>query len=286
MQRQWFAVSVVTAGSALGAALANGAGTRHAFVDLLLRVGIAVAVTLGGARARPWSLVVASALAVVCSTNDASIFVLSLLVFAAAVVVGTTDRAEPLLGAIVGAGAVQVLLRLPTFHPANLTAFAAAIGFSAIVVSGYRNSSTRARRLARRVGVGVGVALGLALLLFATELVLAQTRLRHGIDAARAGIESARLGRTAIALRQFDAAQHDLASARDQLDSPLSLPVRIVPVVAQNERALRSLVDNAEALVATGSRAAREADIQSLRVRDGRLDPARVAKMRAPLLNV
>ena len=57
-------------------------------------------------------------------------------------------------------------------------------------------------------------------------------------------------------------------------------------MVAQHERALRILVDNADSLVSVGDRAAHDADVQSLRVVQGRIDPARVTQMKRPLLRV
>ena len=66
-------VGALCALAAVGAALAPGAATQHAFVDLLWRTGLAVAVTLAATRAHPWTWVFAAALAVVVATQDLSL---------------------------------------------------------------------------------------------------------------------------------------------------------------------------------------------------------------------
>lgn len=260
--------------AALGAALAPGAATQHPVIDVLWRIGLAVAVTLAATRATPSTWILALALALIVSTQDTVAFFVTLAVFAVAVALVVLDHTGPVVGAIIGASTVQLLLRLPATHPTGLGTLAAGVAVGTIVFSAIRRSPAPTRRRVMLGAAGVGAGALLATLLFGVVVLWANSQLQAGVDAAQAGIDAARLGDTRTALRDFEAARRDLAGARSKLDSSLVVPARGVPIVAQHEHALRKLVDNAATLVSVGDRAARDADIGSLRVVQGRLDPA------------
>jgi hypothetical protein len=286
LRRRNLAVLAICVGSGIGALLADGAATRLTGVDAALRVAFALALTLAATQARRSAWVVAAGLPVIPASREPLLFFCSLAVFAAAVYVSVRGVRSRVLGAAIGGAIAQLLLRLPAWGPNGTTALVAAIAATVLVASCTRSVG---RRTPRRLLKGAGLAAGFFVVLsgaFGVSLLLGRADLQGGIDAARAGVRAARRGNTELAIERFDEASRKLRSAAEQLDSSYSRAARIVPVVGQHEAALRTLVADAAELAATGALAAREANVDALRVQAGRLDPAQVAALQLPLRRV
>lgn len=286
LRRRNLAVGVLCVASGVGALLADGEPTRLDGFDALLRVAFAVVLTLAATQARRSAWAIAAGVAVIPASADTLLFLCALVVFAATVLVSVRDYRTRVVGAAIGAAIAQVLLRLPDWGPNGATALVGAVATTVLVVSCLR--SVR-RRVRRRLLIGAAIVGAFALALsvsFGVSLLLSSSDLQAGIDAAQAGVRAARRGNTERAIERFDDARQKLRSAAEQLDSSYSRAARIVPVVGQHEDALRTLVADAADLATTGAIAAREANVDALRVEGGRLDPAQVAALQAPLRRV
>jgi UDP-N-acetylmuramyl pentapeptide phosphotransferase/UDP-N-acetylglucosamine-1-phosphate transferase len=98
-----------------------------------------------------------------------------------------------------------------------------------------------------------------------------------GREAATAALQAARKGQTDKAAELFATAEREFQSAHDRLDSPLTAPSLVVPVVGSNVDATRHLARVGLDLSRTGKKLARELDPNALRVVDGRVPLEAVA---------
>ena len=277
---------VVTVLAALGGRVRGAHPTGISAFDPLVTAGLAASVTALSSRARRGAWAGAAGITLIASSTDVVLFVLAFAVFVAAVTTSVVDVRNRVLGALLGAATVQILVRLPPWGPFGFPSLLAAIAIGLLVVSGFRKTTRPTRR---RVAVGALVLLGLAVVataLFAGAVLRARSDLDAGIAATNHGISAARQGDTTTAASNFEQARHFLVSASHTLDTPWAQAAAAVPVVGQHQRALRTLTSDATRLAATGAQAARDADVDKLRVENGRLDLALVAAMRAPLTRV
>lgn len=276
--RSRLAVGLVTAAAALGAVAGPGAATGLVPFDALLRGLLAALVTLASARARRWAWAAASALAAVASLGHGWAW----LAFAAlglATATAVSDRRGPVTGALVGAAAVQVLLRLPVTSPVGLSSAVAASAITALLVSAARLTRRRhLRLLAEAVGglgllvVVVGVAYGLA-------VSQARPQAQQGISSADASLAAAVNGESATAGADLSAAAADFAAAHRQLTPWWARAARLVPVLGQNARALEGLTAQGSEVTSGAAALARAGGAGALRFRDGALDLAAVQRM-------
>ncbi len=280
------AVRVVVVVSALGGALAGAHPTGVGAADVILTALVAGTVTGFASRAKRWTWAAAAGSALVASAQDTALFLLVGIVFGAAVATSALNVRNRVIGALLGAATVQMLLRLPAWGPFGFPALVAAVAMGIVIVSGFANTKRRTRV---RVVWATSALLGLALVataLFAVAGLRVRDDLNAGIAATKRGINAASEGDTQTAAAQFDRAHDLLASVSKALDQPWARAAGAVPIVGQHEKALRILTQDATRLTATGARAARDADVETLRVKDGRLDITRVEAMRAPLARV
>jgi hypothetical protein len=279
-------VVLVAALSATAAVFAAGAPTAIPVVDAVVRGALAAGVTLGASQARRWTWAAAAGAMTIGSAPDQALFIGALAVFAIAVATTVFDIRSRVIGALIGAATVQIALRLPQWGPTGTSAVLGAFACAVLIVSGTRNLRRRTRR---RILVGAVVVAGFAIACtaaFSVSVLLARSDALAGADAARAGIEAARQGDTELAIAHFEDALERLRAAESLLDQPWSRVARIVPMVGQNERAVRRLVSNAVDLAETGAFAARSADVESLRAVNGRIDPVAIVALDAPLSDV
>lgn len=162
----------------------------------------------------------------------------------------------------------------------------AAVAGGAVVWSAWRRSARQARR---PVLIGVGAAAGFAAIacgLAALQAVQARDELERAVDAARSGLAFARTGdveRAAVALSE---AEGHFATARGRLDGWASQPVRLVPGAAQNQQAIRTMARSGSALTSASTDVAAGFDLDTLRLRHGRLDLDAVVAVRQAMASV
>ena len=275
----WPAVAGIAALAVAGALAAHPHPTAERGGDVVAVAAFAIATTIVSARSRPVAWLVAWGIVLVLGGPDAAPWALAGTGAAAATVRWTPRRVE-LLGAALGAGLVQVLLRMPTDRLAvNLLASTLAIG---ALVLGREGPTPRTRRVAQVAAVVTGIVLAA----FVVSLLLARRDLEAAVDRTHAGLAAARRGESGDAAAELHAAADAFRSANGHLASWWAAPARYLPVVGQNARSLEILSDVGGDLAATAAAAALDSDSDSLRIRDGRLDLAQVAALAEPLADV
>jgi len=278
-------VRVVAVVSALGALAVGARPTGVAVSDVLVTLFFGGFVAVAASRARPWALAVASGIAAAASSGPWAIVACVALAVCVidATVIDVPNRR--LLGAVIGAVDVQVLLRLPSGRLGTNT-LATAVAVGCIVWSGRAVALSLLRRPSKRAWLLAGTLVGLAVL----SLFLSALHARHSVDVgiarAQRGLRAARAGNSAEAARLLDEASDAFRSAHRDVGGWWTKPSFVLPGVGQQARALDLLSEAGADLAEAASMAARSADVQSLRVRDGRLDLDRVRAMADPLASV
>ncbi len=276
-------VKVVAALGALGAAFGPARPTGNAAFDVVWQAALAAVVVLATARARRWSWLVLAAVAAAGSSGLVLVLGWGSLVLAVAA--SLRDMRLRLVGAIVGALAINALLRQEweLFHGASVLVGAAAIG--CVLVSGHRRSRSPVRRRHRAIALGVAGFVVLATAAFAVSLLLAVGHLSEGSDHARAALRLARDGDTAEAEARLASASASLRSGAEFTDAWWAAPARLVPLVSQHAEAVRVSTSEGLAVAEAGRATARLGDYQELKYASGRIDLDRVRDLAGPLGN-
>ena len=295
------AVWVLATTAAVTAAMLPGPqGTEIALLDPIVRALLVLGVAWTAARARPGAWIAAAAITTVGTTvGRGAVDTVGLAVAVAVAVAGlgamVADRlrtrggprpAPTIVGAGAGAGLTLVVLHLPAGGPYGGSALVAAAVVTVLVGSGVRHCPPRLRR---RIQIGIAasvVALGCLVGAFAISAVVARPHADAGAEAARSGIDAARAGKARRAIAHFDESRRRLAQARRVLDQPWARAAAVVPGLAHQERALRRMLGDAVDLATVGARTVRDADVSRIRPVDGRIDPASLAGLEAPLLEI
>lgn len=279
-------VWAIAALAGIGAALSGAEPTGWWLSDLLWTAGFAVVVVLATARARRWTWLVLAGVTATAAQGGIQLAI-SLLALVLAFLGSASDRHTqrfgPLLGATVGGLAIQVLVRLNEIEPTGATALIAAAATVPVLVSGYRRSTDRVRRVVHwSIAAGVVFALFAAVGL-AVATLTARPDLTSGINQAQNGFDAARNGKGTVAARRLGRAAASFGTAHDTLTAPWALPARVVPLLGQQAAAVQIVSGEGAALAASAAAAATEADIDNLRFQDGAIDLDLVASFEEPL---
>ncbi|MEY2420258.1 MAG: hypothetical protein QOI95_325 [Acidimicrobiaceae bacterium] len=138
----------------------------------------------------------------------------------------------------------------------------------------------------KRVLAGAAVLLvvaGGAAAFGARQLLSARRHLEAGRDSAQAGLDAARAGDVDAARTRFASADIEFRAARSKLSSPVVSAGLIVPVLAQNITAVRTVTDVGIDLSNSGERVAARAGSNNLRIRDGRFPVAEARQIATDL---
>ncbi len=282
IQRRRRIVWLVAAAAALGAIASGAQPTASPLADVVVNSAVAVTVVYLSSRARRWAWLILAGAATIAAGSPVALaaggLALALALFAAA-----TNRRNRVIGALVGALAVQALFRLPGWERSGVATLVAFATVLPVLVSGYRNCrrAVRRRLLVGTITVAV-VAAGLTVL--ASIVAFGQrSTLQNGIDRARDGLAAVENGETGRADSLLAEAEESFHEAADALGSAWVVPATGVPVVGQNVEALTVAAEQGSALAATARTAVLEADIDSLRFEDGVLDLQQVSAVGPPL---
>jgi hypothetical protein len=272
------AVVVLAAGSAVGVVLAGLSPTGSSVGDVLWSAVLGAAMVLFGSRARRWSLLVCSGVAL--ATSSGWMLLVGVLALGLATASVFRERRDRIVDAIVAGLSVQALVRIDDWEWAfqGSSALVTGLACSVVIVSGWRVTS---RRWRRRTGIAVGVtAVGAALLTgaFLMVAVLTYNDVADGVALAQKGVDAARDDEQAAA-GLFRDASAVLGGAESWLGSPLLLPVQLVPVVAQQHRAVAVATATARDLAATAAEGAALVERDGLRLENGRVDSDAVAAL-------
>jgi hypothetical protein len=250
-------------------------------VDPLYTGVLAGIVTLAASRAARATLLLLAAVAVVFSRSAVVAPAAAALLAALA---GTfTPQANPALGALVGALAIQSILRWPAFGFHGLTALIAAAAITPVVVSGASHLPRRARRWVAGLGFGL---VGLAVLL-TIPAGLAALRVRsevnRGIDAAQSALTSVSDGNASAGTGQLQVASAAFAQASNSTGAWWTLGARLVPIAAQQRQVLAQAVSVARDVTAVSAREANSIDFGTLHYQNGGIDLPRMTALSGPL---
>ena len=264
------------------AAAAPAAPTGLLVFDRLLSALLAVAVTLAASRARRWTWLWLAGIATAAAVGSAWVIpgACALALGSVAVV---SRRRQPLLGAGIAALSVQSLLHIPPIGFFGLPSLIAAAAIMPVLFTGWRRAPAKVRR---RASIGLAAAGAFAVVAtaaFGVSALLARSHVNAAITEAKRGLESLRSGDQAEASARFDRATTDFTEANDLLSAPWAQPARLVPVVAQQADALRTVTDSGGSLTATAGGTARTAPYQQLRATAGQIDLTAMAAMQQPV---
>jgi hypothetical protein len=278
---QRIVIGVIVA-SAVMAALAPAHPTDLALVDAAWCALLGGAVAWAGSRSRRWAWIWYSGIVAAFSLGTWwAAFGLAAL--ALALVGAFLQSRGRVLGAVVGALAVQAMLRMPAQGFDGLPSLLAIFALVPLFGSAYERSPLAVRTRARRVLViGGGLAL-LATAALGVAAVLAKSELDSAVNASKTGLELIRDGKQTEASGKLATAADEFESAHRLLGAAWTWPSRLVPVVAQHREALASASASGSLIARTGSVASRTADYQSLKAANGRVDLATVRSMQGPV---
>ncbi len=274
-------VTVLVVASAIGGALAGCHPTGTPAVDPIYAAAFAAAVTWAAARAGQGALLWLGVLTVVMSRGWLVVPALAALWLAFAGVF--PRRRNPIVGALTGALAVQVVLRWPPMGFNGATALVAVAATGPCLVGAVRTLSPRARRRVRRWTIGL-IALAIVVSIpAAVGTLLAHSEISQGIDQAEGALGSIGNGTTGYGAAQLEDASTDFASAASRTDTWWTAAARLVPVVSQQRQAVGQASAVARDVTATASLQAAGIDYRQLRYSDGQLDLGRVSALAGPV---
>jgi hypothetical protein len=186
-------------------------------------------------------------------------------------------------GALVGALAVQVVLRWPpqVFHgfPSIVTSALVLL----LAVSTWRRSSRRLRRRGLRI-VGGTLAIGFVMCIpLVVAVVIVRSEVKRGEQAAKAAIAGIGATSSSSVTANLRQAVTDTSDASGVLGSWLLAPARLVPVVAQQGRFSASAVGAAHDATAVASAENSAIDYRRLDYHNGRISLANLRAMATPV---
>jgi hypothetical protein len=264
-------VAALSLAAAAGAAFAPGAPTALGAVDVVLRAALAATVTAAAARARRQVWLLASTLTVVAGIGAGADW-LAFVATGAALAMLMLGRRSWIVGAGIGAGLSQVLLRLDLGGPTGASAAVAAAVSGLLILSGLRRVGRSTRR---RSVITAGVVAGAAVA-FSGAGALAAARaagdVRTGIDTAEDGLAAARRPDAPAAAERFGRSADAFGRAGAHLGRWWVRPALAVPVVGHQLRAVRTLSAAGEELAGAASAASSELDLKGLRLQAGAID--------------
>ncbi|MFP5322544.1 MAG: DUF4012 domain-containing protein [Acidimicrobiia bacterium] len=263
--------------SAIVGALASGAPTGTDALDLLYRAAFAALVPAVASNARRWTWFVLAGAAGAAATDAWVPFTVAGAALALAFVSVLTTRRQRVLGAVIGALAVQALLRLPTELPFGVPTAVAALAPVPAYVSALRNVHRPRPYAAALAAVVAGLFVAGAA--FAAGMLSIEDRATSGLRAARIGIEAARAGDDGRAEGAFAQAEADLADASNTASSWWLGPARAVPVLSQHVHAVDEAAAEGRALAALSADQVATLDVKGLSAPGGGIDVGQVAEL-------
>lgn len=287
-QSGWL-VAIVCAGAAIAGAFADVAPGGHRVADRLVTGAFLACLAAAGTVARRWTRVVPAVVGYALAAN-----VPGLLLAAAAVLLvmleRLVERRDPVLRRFVGAlGAALgglALLRLHDFGVHGISALITAAAIAPMLLSAVRGSGPRTRRRVRWVAVTVGGATLLVVLAYGALLMACRSGLDRGVERLDQAAAAAREGDDALAERRFAQAAAAFGGVDDLLGGWWTTPVRSLPVVGHNARAVGGMAGLAADLADDAARTAARVDTDRLSVTGGRLDLGAVRELQAPFEDV
>ena len=277
-------VLVIAAVSAVLAALSPAEPVGLRLADAVWCGLLGAVVPLAASRARRWALAWLGGIAAIVGIGgDGVAIVFAVGSIAATLAVAASKRRDRLVGALLGAVAVQALLRGPSYGFIGLPTLVGLAAIVPVLVTGYRMARSRERRVARW-GMGAVAALVIVgSVAAAGAAALARPSLEDGRSSATDGLDALGGGDTPGATAAFVGASLDFGDANGTLSGPLSWVGRAVPVVSQHVEALQQVSAAGKDLGTTAAETASTTDYRGLTAANGQVDLQKIAALQAPV---
>ena len=239
-------------------------------------------VVLAASRARRWALFWAGAVLAVFSTG--------LMLYLAALAIGILtvlawfDRRDRVLTAIVGLLLSVVAFDLGDVGFHGLTALVGVVASVPVLVSGYNNSNSRWRRVARWSVAGLGIATVVGSLAALAAVAVHRGDLDSAITKATSGLDALEGGESAAAAEDLADADAKFSSTAATFNGPLLALSRAVPVVSQHVTAVGDLADTGADLADSARQVSGVVDYDSLLLADGGVDLTTLQAYRDPII--
>ncbi|HEY7070754.1 MAG TPA: DUF4012 domain-containing protein [Acidimicrobiales bacterium] len=279
-----FGAAIVASG--LGAAVLTTAHpTGFDTADAFWSLALAAVVATFGATARRWTWFLPAGAAAVLGGDRVAVICAAAAIAIAFVSVLRDTRSRARGALVCGLGMIALLRVGPVgFH--GLSALVTVVAILPILVSGYNHAGRRVQARTRKVALIAGGVIGLMVAGAVLALISVQDSLADGVRAVDGGLDAARQADDDTAAQQLGLAARSLATADSTLSSWFAAPARTLPIIGPNLSAVGELSHQASDVANVTSLAASQADVDTLRFVGGRLDPAAVEKMAAPLVQV
>lgn len=271
-------VAATALGSGVAAVFASGMPTGLRLWDGVLRFLLATVVVMAWSKSPRWLAIVGAGTAAAAVGFSAWAILAWVALFLAFATVFVPKRIR-LFGAIIGALAVQSLLRIPAFGFFGLPSLISGGVFLLALVQGYRYSSAKVRRRSRRAVSGLFAITAAILLVGGVQLLNARSEVDRGVAAARRVLQGAREGDTAAVLAELELAEAALTSASARVDGGAARPLRLVPIVAQHYESVDVALEQGVIIAGHAGALTREVDLDSINLSGGEVDLAALAAM-------
>jgi len=277
-------VWIAAAGGAVALALADTAPTGWEPFDLALRAALGALVPIAAARAGTiatcWLLLVS--VATLFIAIDAPYAVVAGAAAGAFWALTAADATTPAAAAIAAAAGIVPLADVDWPVATGASAAAVAVAVLPVLLVGLARTGRPLRgRIVLALSAGV-VFLALGAVAGLVAALSARGDVDRAVDFATTGIDL--LGddddRARASLRDAAGA---FASAEEDLTTWWARPALAVPGVAQQARAVATMASAGADLARTAADASEDADVDSLRPRDGRIDLDALAALEEPL---
>ncbi|MCB0994111.1 MAG: DUF4012 domain-containing protein, partial [Acidimicrobiales bacterium] len=263
------------------ASLADAAPTGHGGADVVWRMAAGAVVPLLTVYARRWAWFVLVAGTAVAGQGWMVVFVAAALGLTLAAAFRFERRRW--MGAVVGALAVQVLLRGVTYWFLGAPTVVSLLVCIPILVSGLRNGPRRLQAAAGGLALVLSLA-AVALTVTTTVSALqAKDRITRGLDLAEEAVDLARDGDTSAASQLLQAAEAEFDAVAADLGKPWTAPAQAVPVLGQHSGALRDLSRQAARVAGAASDVLGRLDPDELTLDAGAIDLRVVRGLQAPM---
>lgn len=276
-------VWVAAAGGAVAVGLSDAAPTGWSALDLVLRVGFGALVPLAAARAgsipTAWLLLVSVATLLVADAPAEAVAAVAAGAFFALMASGTTT---PAAAAIAAAAGIAPLAHADWPLATGASAIAMAVATVLVLLVGLIRADQRVGSRIAVAAVLIIVVLGLGAAAGLVAALQARDDVDTAVDFATTGIDQ--LGDDDDAARRN---LRDAAAAFEGAESSLDVwwgkAALLVPGVAQQARAVRTMASAGAELARTAADATEDADVNSVQPVDGRIDLEALAALQEPL---
>lgn len=270
--------------AALGAALSNAKPTEFGSVNIVWCAALGFVTTIASSRSRRWAWIWLTGLTTAAAIGTLWTYVGGIALVSA--IAGAFFKLRNrILGAAIGALAIQAVLRLPDIGFHGLSAIISVTAIVPLLISAYDRSDPHDRKLIRRTTLVLGGATLIALFGFAITAVPAFMDLQRGVQRSTNGFDALREGDQQAASHHFGGSTTAFDKAHRRLTSPWIVPARFIPVLSQQITSLAHISDAGVALSSAAETASTTARYQDLKAEGGRLDLAVVRSMQEPLRN-